>query len=348
MVVHTEEKKEIDSLFGASPERELKLSYSRCSDYSRNGAKCLIKRSSVDSEGAKIGSITDDLLYSKMVDKKHFDKLYYKYDGAKPTATLLKLCNVITTNEKIIPDTEKILKIVKKNNWWSSTVDEVKLIKKFNTKQFWDYLNAYFLGTGKVIMSTEEFLLGKDLVDILLTHDYSKHIFFDKDCKNLYQYSIHFKFQGFIFRGMLDILQINAKDKTVKMIDLKTGKEPSSEFLKSFLRWRYDFQEAVYTAAFKSICKDLKLEGYTLLPFEFLYISRGERVPFIHEVTPLWHQAARKGFKTNGGWNYRGLDEIIEEIKWHWDNKVFDKTRRLHEANGKATMDDSFITLKKA
>lgn len=346
MEITIKEKKEMDSLFGTSPERELKLSYSRCSDYSRNGAKCLIKRSTVDNEGAKIGSITDDLLYSKMVDKKHFNKLYYKYNGAKPTATLLRLCNVITVNELKIPKVKRILEIVKKNNWWSSTIDETKLIAKFNTKQFWDYIKAFFLGTGKTIMSTEEFLLGEDLVNILLTHEYSQHVFFDKKCENLYQYKIKFKFKGFIFRGMLDILQINSKDKTVKMIDLKTGKEPASEFLKSFLRWRYDFQEAVYTASFESICKDLKLEGYTLLPFEFLYISRNERIPFIYEITPLWHKAARRGFKTSNNWNYKGLDEIIEEIKWHWDNKVFDKTRRLHEANGKATLDDSFITLK--
>jgi len=69
-----ENKKDLDALFGTSPDRELKLSYSRVSDFDRNGPKCLIKRTFVENDGAKIGSITDDLLYTKLVDKKYFDK----------------------------------------------------------------------------------------------------------------------------------------------------------------------------------------------------------------------------------------------------------------------------------
>jgi len=68
-----ENKKDLDALFGTSPDRELKLSYSRVSDFDRNGPKCLIKRTFVENDGAKIGSITDDLLYTKLVDKKYFD-----------------------------------------------------------------------------------------------------------------------------------------------------------------------------------------------------------------------------------------------------------------------------------
>ena len=68
----TEFIKNLDDLFGSSPDRQLKLSYSRVSDFDRNGPKCLIKRTFVENDGAKIGSITDDLLYTKLVDKNYF------------------------------------------------------------------------------------------------------------------------------------------------------------------------------------------------------------------------------------------------------------------------------------
>ena len=161
----------------------------------------------------------------------------------------------------------------------------------------------------------------------------------------MYQFPVYFKLKGFIFRGILDIIRINHTDKTVRMVDLKTGQETAENFMKSFLKWRYDLQEAVYTAAFDSICEELGLENYTLLPFEFLYISRFEKIPLIYKVSEKWHKASKQGFTTLGGWKYKGLFELIEEIKWHWDNKVFDKSRKLYESNGVVTMDDSFINL---
>ena len=336
---------DLDKLFGSSPNRELKLSYSRVSDFDRNGPKCLIKRTFVQNDGAKIGSITDDLLYSKLVDKKYFDKHYYRYDSVKPTATTLKLCNIITETVAELPNAKQVFEIVKHNKFWSSMTDDSKLVAKYNTKQFWDYLNAHYESKNKAIVSTSEYLLGEDLVNTLLTHEYSKSIF-DNSCVNIYQHPVYFNLNGFVFRGILDIIRINHTDKTVKMIDLKTGKEDAGNFMKSYLKWRYDLQEAVYTDAFNSICKELKLEGYTLLPFEFLYISRFEKIPLVFKVSDKWHKASKIGFTTTGGWVYRGLYELIEEIKWHWDNKVFDKTRRLHEAKGIEIMDDSFINLK--
>jgi len=198
---------------------------------------------------------------------------------------------------------------------------------------------------SKTVVSTPEYLLGEDLVNTLLTHEHSRHIF-DDSCVNVYQHPIVFKLNGFIFRGILDIMRINHKDKTVKMIDLKTGKEDAENFMRSFMKWRYDLQEAVYTAAFKTICEELGLKNYKLLPFEFLYISRFEKVPLVYEVSATWHKASREGYKTASGYKYRGLDELIKEITWHWDNKVFDKTRILHESNGRAVMEDNFIKIE--
>jgi hypothetical protein len=340
----TKEEKNLDDLFGSSPDRQLKLSYSRVSDFDRNGPKCLIKRTFVENDGAKIGSITDDLLYTKLVDKNYFNRHYYRYDNTKPTATTLKLCNIITSNLSECPTHDEVFTLVKANKLWSGTSDDEKLKAKYETKQFWDYIEAFYESKSKTIVSTPEYLLGDDLVNTLLTHEHSRDIF-DNSCSNIYQHPITFNLNGFIFRGILDIMRINHEDKTVRMIDLKTGQEDAQNFMKSYLKWRYDLQESVYTAAFDSICKELGLVGYTLLPFEFLYISRYEKIPLVYEVSKKWHEATKLGFTTLSGWKYRGLIELIETIKWHWDNKVFDMTRKLHEANGRAVMDDSFINL---
>jgi len=335
---------DLEELFGDRPSRELKLSYSRCSDFDRNGPKCLLKRSTVDSDGAKIGSITDDLIYTEKVDKAHFSNLYYRYDTDKPTATLLKLTKIITETLTTLPSKKQVLKIVKRNSYWGGTVDNSKLLSRFDTKQFWSYLKAFYASKKLTIVSTGEYQLGRALMETLFIHKNSKTIF-KNNYVNIYQQPIYFKINGFIFRGKLDMMIINHEEKTVRMIDLKTGQADAEDFMMSFLKYRYYLQEAVYTAAFNSICKDLKLNGYTLLPFEFLYISRSEKVPIVYEISEKWHKAARDGFTTKGGKPYRGLDELIEEIKWHWDNKVFDETQYLFNSNGRQILEDGFINI---
>lgn len=338
-------KKELDALFGASPPRELKLSYSRISDFYKNGPEALIRRRTLDNEGVRIGSLTDDMLYSKLVDSSHFNSLYYIYDGGKPTATLGKLTNIITETLDKLPTQKQVLKLVKKNSYWSNIVDEEKLIKNFDKKQFWDYLNAYYDSKDKVIVGTDDYLRAEELVNILLTHEYSKNLFIETDnTTTLYQYPIKFTYKDFILRGILDFIKIDHTNKTIRPIDLKTGKDDPEMFSSAFVKLRYDLQEAVYTLAHEHICKELGLEGYTMLPFQFLYISRYEKTPIIWEVPEKWHIAAKEGYTLNGR-HIKGLYELIDDIAWHWDNKVFDKSRLMHESKGKLILNDDFITI---
>lgn len=338
-------KKQLDSLFGDSPPRELKLSYSRISDFSKVGPKALIERSFIGGEGVRIGSLTDDLLYSKKVDKNHFNTLYYIYDGSKPLATLGKLINVIIETKNDVPSKDEVLKLVKSNSFWSTTKNEDLLCKNFDTKQFWDYLEAHYKSKNKTIVGSMEYSLAEELVNTILTHEHTKELFVEsKDKITLYQYPIKFNYNGFIIRGILDFLRINHKEKTVELIDLKTGKDDPEMFSIAFLKHRYDLQEAVYTLAFAHICNDLGLKGYTLKPFKFLYISRYEKTPIFYEVSKKWHVAAKKSYKIYNR-HVKGLYELIDEIKWHWDNKIFDKSKLLHESKGNLVLEDDYITI---
>ena len=323
----------------------IKLSYSRISSFDKDGPMSLVKRTFVQNEGATIGSLTDDLLNDIVNKTQEFDNLYYTYDGTKPTATLGKLADIIIEDYKTIPNKEEVLKLIKDNGFWSSTVKEDVLDKKYNTKEFWDYLKAQYASKEKTLATTSDIMWAQDLVDILLTHENSKYIF-DNDDEKINQIKFQFNYKDFKLRGLLDILSINHKDKTVRMIDLKTGSNSVSEFVSSFIKWRYYIQEAVYTKAIDTILKDLKLEEYKVLPFQFLYISRYEKIPFVFEVGEKWHKAALNGFKTTSGWEYKGLEELLQEIKWHVNNKIYNCSKVMYEANGFMKLNDDFITIK--
>lgn len=331
--------KELDELYATKRLLQLFLSYSRVSDFDRNGPKALITKSFVENDGAKIGSIVDDLL----TNKDNFDDIYFIYDGNKPTATTGRLCDIILKNYIKVPTKEVVLQICKDNDFWKRSSDEV-LLKNFDTDEFWSYLRAQFLSKSKTLVTTDELLLSKELVAILKSHEFSKNIF-DNNYRHINQYKFELELSEFKFRGVIDKILIDDEFKTVRFIDLKTGANPASEFMVSFMKWRYYLQEAVYVKAFKGLCDELGLEGYSLLPFQFLYISRFEKIPLLYTVSKKWHKAALHGFTTRSGYKYRGLNELLEQIKWHLTNSIFDMPRQTYESNGELILDDDFITV---
>lgn len=334
---------ELEQLFEINQISDFALSYSRISDFDRNGPKALNKkRSELTGEGVKIGSLVDDLL----LNKRNFKKLYYIFDGVKPTATLGKLCDIVIQNYKRPPGKKTLLKITKKNNFWIKWSKE-KVWEAIDVPDFWNYIKASFISKNKLLVTTPEIELAESLVTILKEHKHSIDVVTNKRNEHLNQFKFKIEHKGFVLRGIVDKVLIDHKTKTVRLIDLKTGKGSGEEFVSSFIKWRYYLQSAVYTLAFKEICKTLNLKDYKLLQFQFLYIGRSEQIPFLFSINRTWHKASLYGFTTSSGFRYKGLYELLEEIRWHVDNKVFDMSKEAHESNGLLVLKDNFICLDK-
>lgn len=336
---------ELNTLFKADSVAERALSYSRISDFDKNGPQALIRASEVNkTESVAIGSLVDDLTN----DDIDIENKYYIYNGSKPTATLGKLCNIITKNYSELPEKKEILEIVKKNNFWSTTKDDIKLVSKYNVPEFWEYLRAIFFSKNKKIISSEKYELSKELCQILKSHDFSKHIFENNDLIDRYnQFTFNITYMDVVLRGMMDFLIVNHIDKTIQIIDLKTGQYKGLEFIINFIKFKYYIQESVYTLkkVEQFICKELNLKGYTMLPFQFLYISVYEKIPLVYTTTDLWHKAGRLGYYSGTYYN-KGLDELIQEIKWHVNNNVYNLPKEIYINNGNVKLNDKFIKLK--
>jgi len=168
---------------------DLTLSYSRLSDFDRNGPQALIRKSDIDNQGIKHGSIVNDLLVEKLTGEPLFSNRYYVYDKNKPSATLGNLCDIILSNYDKLPKLDVILKIVKNNGFWSNITKEETLITKFNTDEFWGYLKVMFETKEKTVITFNDQIAAKNTVKTLLTHEYSKDKFYN-DFYNYYEYSL--------------------------------------------------------------------------------------------------------------------------------------------------------------
>ena len=337
-------KNNLEQILQNDQKIDLTLSYSRLSDFDRNGPQALIRKSDVDNKGIKHGSIVNDLLVEKLTNEPLFSNKYYVYDNNKPTAMLGQLCDIILNNYDKLPNKETVLKIVKNNAFWSNIKKEELLIEKFNTDEFWEYLKIQFKIKDKIVITLDEHNSAKNTVNTLLTHKYSKNIFYN-DFENYHELPFEIVYNKFTFRGILDIFQIDHKNKKVYMIDLKTGSGKSETFLKSFIDYRYYYQGAIYRMAFKYFCDKFNLIDYKLENFKFLFIGKSENIPIIFEFTEKWNQAAIKGFKTKSGYFYTGIDENLKKVYYHWKHNKYDFSKDVYEQNGCLTLNDNFIEI---
>jgi len=321
---------------------DLSLSYSRVSDFDRNGPKALLQKITSENEGMKHGSVVDILLTDKILNTNLFDKEYVIYDENKPTATLGILCDIILNNYLEVPSKDVVFEIIAKNNFWSRTKNIELLSQEFDKPEFWEYLKIKFKTKDKKIVTKEEYSKAKESVDIFLNHEYTKRKF-NNNLENNYQYKIKFKYKNFTFKGILDKLTIDHTNKKVYMEDIKTGVPKSLEFMDSFIKYRYYLQECVYSLAFEHICKELNLIDYKLMPFKFIYLSRTENFPLVYQVSEKWHNAALNGFMMVGKYRYRGLNQLLDDIYYHWKNKEYELPKDIVEQNGCLILKDDFI-----
>jgi len=317
---------------------ERSLSYSRITDFAKNGPKALVQRSQAHGPALSVGRMTDDFL-NEFVD---VNDIYYVYDGVKPSATLGKLCNVIIDHFREVPSKEEVLEIIKKNGYWSNIVKEDVLATKFDIPEFWEYITLMIKGRDKEIVTSDLYFQAKDLAHVIRNHKNTKH-HFSKKYERIYQYFFEIKIRKVVFRGAIDYIKIDHKKKTVEFIDFKTGKDSALNFSQTFVQMRYFIQEAIYSRAFKKFCSEFKLKGYKKLPFQFIYVSKKEKVPLCYIVSNKWHKAALKGFTTTSGYTYRGLYDLIDDVIWHYNNRIFDMPRYLYETDGTRKIDDTIL-----
>jgi hypothetical protein len=320
---------------------DLRLSYSKISDFDRNGPISLIRQTFVDNEGVKHGSLVETLLLDKLLSTNDFDKNYVLLDIEKPTATLGSITDIILNNYTEIPTIEEVLNIVNKNAFWSRSKDDTK-IANFNIPQFWDYLKIKFEGNSKIIVNKEQYDKAEKSANILLTHEFSKDLFYN-NLENHYQVEFNYYYKGFLIKGFIDKMTIDRVNKRVYFEDIKTGEGKNDKFMESFMKYRYYFQALIYQKAFNILAEKYDFSDYTLMPFKFIYIGKTENYPLVYIMTDKWIKSALNGFTTTSGYKYKGLNENLDNIYYHWKNKQYEFNKEIYENKGIINLNDDFI-----
>lgn len=112
----------------------------------------------------------------------------------------------------------------------------------------------------------------------------------DPDIEIIDKHVIVFEHDDLEFKGELDRVIVNHKDKTIIPIDFKTTSKSVLNFEKSFWHFRYDFQAAVYTLGL-SLDKSDRLksyyeDGYSFKPMLYIVVETFlKNPPMVFEIS---------------------------------------------------------------
>lgn len=327
------------------------ISYSLLKAIDDNGPEALVNKINITNSGIDFGKRLDDFI---SLTKEEFNTKYLIVNNTIED-DLFKLAQIVLrdvtiNNAKLqFNDAKTIntLNAIAKN---ADLFKRIKLdesrIKKFNTNEFFEFLKFLELNLDKSFITPEEYSKLIDARASLFNHKSTKKYFnCGDDCEEIYQLEINFKYKNRNVKTILDKIIINHNDETIEPLDLKSGSVDSYEFMKSFFNYKYYLQGGLYVKAIEEWIKTSELAHYKILPFKFIFLpTYNLNNPKTFIFTNKWYEASWKGFSTNSGYKYRGIDELIDILIWHIENQVFNETKEFYE-NEEIELDDSFIKI---
>lgn len=215
-------------------------------------------------------------------------------------------------------------------------------------EKFWENeeARAYYILTrdineDKVILSRDEYDSVIKSKDLIMANQFLYGYFFTTNIYTelMHQVPIYFKYKDEDCKALLDGILINHKDKTIQPFDLKTTGKSVYEFPQSYLQFGYYRQCAFYELALKTEESPIKVfldKGYKLLDFIFIVVE--SKVSSSHPAIIYKTNEFDRQCGITGGYRnrklYKGIDQLIDEYKFHRDNDYWDLPKDLLDTRG--------------
>jgi hypothetical protein len=267
-------------------------------------------------------------IHMKLLEPDEFNKnyLYLEFDTPK-SENQKKFCEDYLTYSSRKSD-DKLIYAYKNNYTTDKLSDEKILEKATDLKKGLSKYITYLKKRSEVkdILTYTDNNLINELESIVKLHQAVSSLLYlreeDKMNKDIEEYNekiIFFEFLGVQCKSMLDRIVINHKNKTVFLIDIKTTYN-LGDFSHSFEEFQYYRQMAFYWSA---ILSEFKITDYNKQTY-IVALQKGD----LPECRVL---------NIQDSWLSKGLDEIekiLPQIKWHFDNNLWDHRKEYYENNG--------------
>jgi hypothetical protein len=211
------------------------------------------------------------------------------------------------------------------------------VIKKFEASEIQDYLKFVEETQGKTVLSLEEFQQANNMAMHVKGNLYAgKYLLAtNPDITIDYQKKIKFNHKGYEVVSILDLVRIDHANKKIIPIDIKSTSKSVTSFESSYLKYGYYRQGALYTLACLSEYKDLIDKGYTIDPFRFIVCETScYNPPIVFQMSDIDIAVGMDGGTSSMGYEYLGINQLIERLQWHQENNLWDYPRDVYDSGG--------------
>ena len=145
----------------------------------------------------------------------------------------------------------------------------------------------------------------------------------------------NYEVNGHAFKSMMDKVIVDCKQQTIQVYDLKCTWSVENFLEEYYLYRRAYIQAYLYTIAATAFRDSREeFEGYDVLPPRFIVCdSTNYYNPLVYTLSEQDLEDAYSGF-THKNREYKGVGEIINDLKWALENNIWNLSRENFETNG--------------
>lgn len=296
-----------------------------------------------------IGSIVDfyiiDCYGNKDEFVHRFNEKFALIENNRGSGQVFDLADILFQITK--DDTEDGILKTSFDDRFTKAVEKIQSLNKYKGKtkevillDFIDKSKLYFDDLIKNMDKTAVDLITLDkaesIVKQLKTDPFTKDILFSESdtIENFPKLAIEWEFLGMKCKSEIDLCTVDHSKKTIYLKDLKTTYD-NGNFKYVFLKNRYDLQACFYYHAIIAWSLQVGLDDYTVLPMDFIVAdtSVNNKRPLIYKTSYDILKSSMEGFKINDS-SYRGLQDLVESIKWAEETENWDISKEAYDNNG--------------
>lgn len=300
----------------------------------------------IDDPSLQLGSIIDTML----TRNEEFFNMFYVSVGKSPQPQIMKFCQNLFKIWPVKVEKDQVDSLFKQaydeTGFGRDSFDKVK--EKFASEGGKEFFNELIKGKGKTVISNEVYQKALKIVESAKQNDFIKDILNMKSVEvvpgietvtvvnQLEIYSEYTSSEGgcnIPIKGALDKIIIDHNLKLVYPYDIKSSSNLNT-FETSYSKYRYFRQAGFYTWLLQKWLKERDLEGYTIMPFQFVVISTIGEGAYIYKISREDLVKSVEGGMTVFGVEYKGWKSLLDDICWHVKNNKWDYPRRVYEGNG--------------
>ena len=301
--------------------------------------------------------VTNEMLMGSAIDlwltqgKEAFDKGVMVSTLEKPlTGNALKLVNALLElceeGESVASLEEEAFFVLFKKAYDLAGIKSPKVegwyanFMKDGNEAKTSFIENLYNRDGGIVLTKQELEDVESTVETLQKHHISANITNPNNKAVKGQFGIAYEYRGRRYKALYDFLEKDNFQKLLRGIDLKTNYSPNEFGLFGYLKNRYYFQQGIYEKGLHALVNS-GLEEFKDFevcpddPFNFLVVdNKGIFEPsmwnFDFTEGDCW-----SGFRTKTGSYYKGIEEVVEEIEWHMENKNYRTTKEIFDNNHK-------------